>query len=165
MPSRVLLGRMRVQTVLIASLFLVACSPSATVSAPPEAPVATPVVVAEPVADAPVALGPGGNRPAPPPPNRSSPHDPPEGVVHAAVVTFNRCYKDGLRTQPSLAGSVRITFAIEENGRVSNAVASQTDLPDPAVVTCLVGAVSALTFPPQSAKVLMTLPLRFQAPE
>lgn len=95
----------------------------------------------------------------------ASPHDPPEGVVHAAVVTFNRCYKDGIRTQPSLAGSVRITFAIEESGRVSNAVASQTDLPDPAVVTCLVGAVSALTFPPQSAKVLMTLPLRFQAPE
>jgi hypothetical protein len=46
---------MRVQTVLIASLFLVACSPSATVSTPPEAPVATPVVVVEPVADVPFA--------------------------------------------------------------------------------------------------------------
>jgi hypothetical protein len=116
-----------------------------------------------------VALGPSP-KPAPSPsdtpaPRSTTAHDPIGAVLHGAEGTFRRCYMEGLRTQPALAGSVRITFAIEASGRVSNAVASQTDLPDPAVVTCLVGAVSALTFPPQPAKVSMTLPLRFKAPD
>lgn len=110
-----------------------------------------------------VALGPLSKLSAPT--ETRSTNAPVEAVIQAALVTFKRCYQDGLQRDPDLRGSVRISFIIEQSGHVSNAVASQADLPDPAVVTCLVGAVLALEFPPQPGKVSMTIPVSFRSPD
>lgn len=77
---------------------------------------------------------------------------PPEAVeIRRAVVrnlgAVNRCYEQGLATDPALQGRVLVQFVIAPNGAVTTARATQNTLGAPAVADCIVTAARAWRFP------------------
>ena len=83
-------------------------------------------------------------------------------VVHANFGRFRACYQSGLRSNPALAGRVAVSFVISRDGTVVSARSSGSDLPDAGVVSCVVGAFSALTFTaPEDGIVKVTYPIVF----
>ncbi len=68
-------------------------------------------------------------------------------VVRSSFGRFRACYESGLRTNPSLAGRVSVRFVIGRDGGVMSAANGGSDLPDPAVVACVVGSFLGLSFP------------------
>jgi hypothetical protein len=91
---------------------------------------------------------------------------PPEVVQRIVRQSFGRfrlCYEQGLRSKPALAGRVSTRFLIGANGLVTTAQNAGSDLPDPAVVSCVVAAFGTLQFPepPDEAVVAVTYPVVF----
>lgn len=83
-------------------------------------------------------------------------------VVHQNYGRFRLCYDSGLRTNPSLAGRVAVKFIIDRTGAVSMSADSGSDLPDRAVVSCVVRAFGNLSFPaPEGGIVTIAYPFRF----
>ncbi len=79
---------------------------------------------------------------------------------------FRLCYEQGLRTNASLAGIVRMQFTIAGDGSLSSYSADGSDLPDTAVVSCVANAFSGLTFPaPESGVVKVVFPIAFSPPD
>ena len=75
---------------------------------------------------------------------------PPEVVRRIVRQNFGRlrlCYENGLRSDPSLAGSVRIRFVIRADGSAGSATDSGSSLADRAVVECIRHAFEMLSFP------------------
>jgi hypothetical protein len=72
------------------------------------------------------------------------------------------CYENGLRANPSLSGRVAVKFIIDRHGAVSLAADAGSDLPDQAVIGCVVRGFSGLSFPePQGGVVKVTYPIAF----
>jgi hypothetical protein len=72
------------------------------------------------------------------------------------------CYEAGLAKNPNLAGRVAVRFVIDRSGAVSLASDAGSDLPDAAVVSCVVRVVTGLTFPePPDGIVTVTYPVVF----
>ena len=69
-------------------------------------------------------------------------------VVRQHHRQFRRCYEDGLVRDPDLRGRVVVRLVIGGDGRVSTALNGGSNLPDEAVVDCVVRASRAITFPP-----------------
>jgi outer membrane biosynthesis protein TonB len=69
--------------------------------------------------------------------------------VKANEGRFRFCYEQGLERRPELRGRVTTRFVIARDGSVAvaAAVAAESDLPDEAVVACVVRAFGALSFP------------------
>ncbi len=90
---------------------------------------------------------------------------PPEVIQRIVRQNFGRfrlCYENGLRTNPSLQGRVSVKFVIDENGNVKTAGDGGSDLPDNAVVRCVVRGFSNLSFPqPESGIVTVVYPIIF----
>ena len=91
---------------------------------------------------------------------------PPEVIQRIVRQSFGRmrlCYEAGLARDPNLQGTVVIRFVIDRQGSVPSASAGPgTDLPDPAVVACVTGAMSNLAFPqPDGGVVTVNYPIRF----
>jgi hypothetical protein len=94
-------------------------------------------------------------------------------VVRAHFDHFRRCYEGGLQQDPGLHGGVTFHFVIDHEGRVievgekdrpSDSPYKASDrIPDPHVVTCLIGAFKKLSFPrPQNYRnVTVTYPITF----
>jgi hypothetical protein len=85
-----------------------------------------------------------------------------ERIVHQGQKQIRACYEQGLGRDPALQGRVHVRFVIGKDGAVTTAATdrSLTDLPDPAVVTCLVRAFSAMKFPrPEGGIVVVGYPL------
>jgi len=83
-------------------------------------------------------------------------------VVHSNFGRFRGCYQAGLQRNPSLAGRVAVAFVISRDGRVVSANDAGSDLPDGAVVSCVVNAFHSLTFTaPENGIVRVTYPLMF----
>jgi hypothetical protein len=61
-----------------------------------------------------------------------------EAVVHLHMGQFRRCYLNGLRKNPALAGTVRVRFDLDARGDVTKAQDDSSDLPDAGVVACVV---------------------------
>ena len=108
--------------------------------------------------------------PPPPPPARGGPppvggHLPPEVIQRIVRQNFGRfrlCYENGLRSSPSLAGRVAVRFVIGRDGAVSSVGNGGSDLPDPAVISCVVRAFYGLSFPqPDSGIVTVVYPIMF----
>jgi len=90
---------------------------------------------------------------------------PPEVIQRIVRQNFGRfrlCYENGLRTSPNLGGRVAERFVIGRDGAVSNVGNGGSDLPDPAVVSCVVRAFYGLSFPqPDGGIVTVTYPIVF----
>lgn len=84
-------------------------------------------------------------------------------IVRLNQGRFIGCYKDGLRTNPTLEGRVAVSFVIGRDGQV--AVAQDTagsDLADANVRSCVVKAFYNLSFPePGGGTVRVSYPLTF----
>jgi hypothetical protein len=51
---------------------------------------------------------------------------------------YRRCYEAGLARDPALSGSVTTRFVIQKDGSISSQADAGSDLPDEAVVRCIV---------------------------
>ncbi|WP_438025601.1 AgmX/PglI C-terminal domain-containing protein [Sorangium sp. So ce233] len=93
---------------------------------------------------------------------------PPEVVQRIVRQSFGRfrlCYEEGLRRDPRLQGRVTVHFTIDPSGAVVNARDGGFDLPDAAVVSCVIRAFPALSFPaPEGGSVDVVYPLQFAPP-
>jgi hypothetical protein len=90
---------------------------------------------------------------------------PPEVIQRIVRQNFGRfrlCYENGLRNSPNLGGRVAVRFVIGRDGAVSNVGNGGSDLPDSAVVSCVVRAFYGLSFPqPENGIVTVTYPIVF----
>jgi hypothetical protein len=68
-------------------------------------------------------------------------------VVRAHSAAMRRCYEQGLRVQPALAGRIDVRFTILADGHVS-AVSGTSAMEAPGVIACVETEVGRLTFPP-----------------
>jgi len=83
-------------------------------------------------------------------------------IVRQNFGRFRMCYENGLRANPSLSGRVAVKFIIDRHGAVSLAADAGSDLPDQAVIGCVVRGFSGLSFPePQGGVVKVTYPIAF----
>ena len=75
---------------------------------------------------------------------------------------LQRCYAQGLARQPALVGQVSVRFVIDREGHVSHATCGGADLPNAAVIRCVVATFYGLSFPrPPGGVVTVSYPLRF----
>jgi hypothetical protein len=83
-------------------------------------------------------------------------------VIRQNFGRYRACYEAGLRNNPSLSGRVAVRFVIGRDGAVANVGNGGSDLPDSAVVSCVVRSFSGLSFPaPESGIVTVVYPLMF----
>lgn len=90
-------------------------------------------------------------------------------VKHVLRQNFGRfrlCYELGLKARPDLQGRVTVKLVIEADGAVSGAIDGGSDLPDPAVVNCVVRSTLGIPFPKpdDGKKVDVRYPLIFSPP-
>lgn len=69
-------------------------------------------------------------------------------IIRQNFGRFRLCYENGLRTDPNLQGRVTLRISITPDGSVSRVIDGGSDLPDPAVVACMISGARALAFPP-----------------
>jgi hypothetical protein len=88
---------------------------------------------------------------------------PPEVVQRIVRQNFGRfrmCYQTGLGRNPSLEGRVSARFVISRDGSVANVSNGGSDLPDAAVVSCVLSAFYGLSFPePEGGIVTVAYPI------
>lgn len=83
-------------------------------------------------------------------------------VVRQNFGRFRLCYENGLRKNPTLTGRVAARFVIDRTGAVSAVQNGDSDLPDSAVVACVVSTFYGLSFPaPERGVVRVTYPIVF----
>jgi hypothetical protein len=83
-------------------------------------------------------------------------------VIRQNFGRFRACYEGGLRNNPSLAGRVAVRFVIGRDGAVANVGNGGSDLPDSAVVSCVVRSFGGLSFPaPEDGIVTVVYPITF----
>ena len=68
-------------------------------------------------------------------------------VVLRNIGQVNRCYEQGLATNPGLAGRVAVRFVIGSNGSVLSSAPTSDTLGMPSVSACIAGAVQRWSFP------------------
>jgi tetratricopeptide (TPR) repeat protein len=90
---------------------------------------------------------------------------PPEVIQRIVRQNFGRfrlCYENGLRNNARLQGRVTTKFVIDRSGAVAMTADGGSDLPDQAVVSCVVRAFGNLSFPqPESGMVTVVYPIAF----
>lgn len=90
------------------------------------------------------------------------PSDLVQRTVRQSFGRFRGCYEAGLRSNPTLAGRVSVRFIIGRDGGVVSSSNGGSDLSDPVVVGCVVGAFRGLSFPaPPDGIVTVTYPIVF----
>ncbi len=90
---------------------------------------------------------------------------PPEVISRIVRQNFGRfrlCYENGLRSNPTLQGRVATRLVIGRDGAVSQSSDGGSDLPDQAVVACVVRSFGSLSFPqPEGGIVTVVYPVIF----
>ncbi len=82
-------------------------------------------------------------------------------VVAGMAAGFRRCYNNGLKEDPNMKGSVRITARIGPNGEVLSASASGGGLSG-SVIGCVQGRVASAQFsPPEGGGATIVIPVTF----
>ena len=70
-------------------------------------------------------------------------------TIHGKIGSIKRCYERALAQKPDLTGRVAVRFVVDASGNVTSAVsAPQSTMPDPDVVSCVLGIFRGLSFPP-----------------
>ncbi len=83
-------------------------------------------------------------------------------IVRQNFGRFRLCYEGGLRNNPNLIGRVSTRFEIRKDGEVGAVGNGGSDMPDGAVVSCVVRSFKGLSFPqPESESVTVTAPIMF----
>ncbi|HEY3236169.1 MAG TPA: AgmX/PglI C-terminal domain-containing protein, partial [Polyangiaceae bacterium] len=83
-------------------------------------------------------------------------------IVRQNYGRFRMCYEGGLSRNPNLEGRVSVRFIIGRDGSVSNVSNGGSDLPDSAVVSCVIQAYYGLSFPqPEGGIVTVVYPIMF----
>jgi tetratricopeptide (TPR) repeat protein len=84
-------------------------------------------------------------------------------IVRQQFGHFRLCYERGAERNPGLEGRVNARFVIDKTGAVSSVRDAGSDLPDPAVVSCVLAAFSPIAFPQPEDSGLVTVlfPLTF----
>jgi hypothetical protein len=83
-------------------------------------------------------------------------------VVVEHIDLFGKCYDEGRHASPKLQGKVTVKFEIGPNGIVTKSADARSDLPDAAVVQCVIDACRTLRFPrPEAGVVTVYFPLIF----
>ncbi|WP_437813809.1 AgmX/PglI C-terminal domain-containing protein [Sorangium sp. So ce1078] len=86
-------------------------------------------------------------------------------IVRQSFGRFRLCYESALQRDAGLQGRVAVRFTIDRSGAVVNARDGGSDLPDGAVVSCVVRAFHALSFPaPEGGSVDVVYPVLFAPP-
>ena len=107
-----------------------------------------------------VAKSPGALRPGVTTVSGRLPPEVIQRVVRQNFGRFRACYQTGLSRNPNLEGRVSARFVIGRDGAVSNVANGGSDLPDSAVVGCVISAFYGLSFPePQNGIVTVTYPI------
>ena len=87
-------------------------------------------------------------------------------IVRQNFGRFRLCYENGLRTNPNLSGRVSVKFVIDRSGSVSTASDGGSEIPDQAVVSCVVRGFGNLSFPqPEGGIVTVVYPIIFNPGE
>jgi TonB family protein len=85
-----------------------------------------------------------------------------QAVVAAKRPDVANCYGKALQDEPSLAGTFRVRFTIDESGAVSEAVLLEAPAKVPAMEKCLSAAIRKWTFPaPKQGVAVVTYPFTF----
>jgi Ca-activated chloride channel family protein len=85
-----------------------------------------------------------------------------QSIVRGQFGRLRRCYQRGLDRDAGLAGRVVVRFVIGRDGTVTSAQNGGSTIADPAVVACVVGAFSGMTFPaPDGGSVTVVFPISF----
>jgi hypothetical protein len=83
-------------------------------------------------------------------------------IVRQNFGRFRLCYENGLRSNPNLQGRVAVRFVIDQSGSVAMSGDGGSDLPDQAVVQCVVRGFGNLSFPqPEGGLVTVVYPISF----
>lgn len=83
-------------------------------------------------------------------------------IVRQNFGRFRLCYENGLRANPGLTGRIATRFVIDRTGAVSMSQDAGSDMPDQAVVGCVVRSFSSLSFPsPEGGVATVTYPITF----
>ena len=89
--------------------------------------------------------------------NGQIPRDVIQRIVRLNFGRFRLCYENGLRSNPSLTGVVKTKFVIDRNGAVSQSMDGGSDMPDQAVVSCVVRSFGNLSFPTANGQGITTV--------
>jgi hypothetical protein len=85
-----------------------------------------------------------------------------QNVVRASFGRLRQCYDDGLRRNCDLRGRVVTKFVIARDGSVATVADAGSDLPDAAVVDCVLREFGPLRFPaPDGGPVTVVYPIHF----
>lgn len=85
-----------------------------------------------------------------------------QGVVRQSFGRFRLCYEQGLARDATLHGRVAVRFVIGLTGEVIRAENAGSDLPDEAVVDCVVRGFVPIVFPPpEGGFVTVVYPISF----
>ncbi|HVU04693.1 MAG TPA: AgmX/PglI C-terminal domain-containing protein [Polyangiaceae bacterium] len=83
-------------------------------------------------------------------------------IVRQNYGRFRLCYEQGLARNPNLEGRVQVRFVIGRDGSVSNVSNGGSDIPDSAVVQCVIRNYYGLSFPqPEGGIVTVVYPIMF----
>jgi len=83
-------------------------------------------------------------------------------IVRLSFGRFRGCYEKGLHDNPALEGRVTTRFLIARDGSVAASGDGGSDIPDPKVLSCVVGAFAQLSFPePAGGTVTVDYPIAF----
>jgi hypothetical protein len=94
---------------------------------------------------------------------------PPEVIQRIVRQNFGRfrlCYDVALKANPKLSGRLSVKFVITNAGMVQSVSNGGSDVPDPAMVACVLRGFNALSFPqPEGGNVFVTYPIIFTPPD
>lgn len=68
-------------------------------------------------------------------------------IIRANVGRIQGCYEKAMAKNPALAGKVGLSFTIGAQGTVTSVTAGDATISDAEMVTCVISAVKAMTFP------------------
>jgi tetratricopeptide (TPR) repeat protein len=87
-------------------------------------------------------------------------------IIRQSFGRFRLCYENGLRNNPNLMGRVATRFVIRKDGDVDSVSNGGSDMPDGAVVSCVLRAFHGFSFPqPEGGSVSVVAPIMFSPGE
>jgi hypothetical protein len=83
-------------------------------------------------------------------------------VVRKNFGRLRMCYENGLRSDPSLAGTVSVAFIIDANGATGSVGDKGSTMTDARVLSCVVDVYRGMSFPkPENGTVTVVYPIQF----